>query len=353
MRVLNGNTPRKWRMQMTTRLTVGERPGLPVAMEKPILLRSILVVSIVHLRRSDGPSREIEQTDLIHKLTVLEDIKQQLASSSAHGNEFLTLVIARLSIAELAAGDADAAEAHMRFAFSSRETNPFDQVKQLRERTTLITFCILRKAWVYFVTHGSEPGPPTPQGTMAFILMHLLHEFLLDPELCVLKRVPGVDVGLLRWLVKSLRDCRDTGTPVPLYSDLWIWQTAVSAYALIVGSVWEEGELGSAKTVQAGTELPDPPAVDQSTEMGMGRTLVLPVRSLNETPSPSPHELGRAEHLKLSTLVEEWLHEWTQSPRMVQWAREDAIFDKIEWFKTDEGLNLLEYIIHRDSGVED
>lgn len=70
-------------------------------MEKPILLRSILVVSIVHLRRSDGPSREIEQTDLIHKLTVLEDIKQQLASSSAHGNEFLMLVIARLSIAEV------------------------------------------------------------------------------------------------------------------------------------------------------------------------------------------------------------------------------------------------------------
>lgn len=42
------------------------------------------------------------------------------------------------NLSQLAAGDADAAEAHMRFAFSSRETNPFDQVKQLRERTTLM-----------------------------------------------------------------------------------------------------------------------------------------------------------------------------------------------------------------------
>jgi hypothetical protein len=58
----------------------------------------------------------------------------------------------------------------------------------------------------------------------AFIYMHLLHDFLVDPNRSILTRVPGVDTQLLRWLLTSFRKSISTAASRSKSRNLWVWQ---------------------------------------------------------------------------------------------------------------------------------
>ena len=70
-------------------------------METPVGLRTALVLSIAHLRQLEDTSHDLEHTSLIHKVEVIRNTIQHIASASTNVSGFYMLVIMLLFQAEV------------------------------------------------------------------------------------------------------------------------------------------------------------------------------------------------------------------------------------------------------------
>ncbi|KAK4206691.1 hypothetical protein QBC37DRAFT_380850 [Rhypophila decipiens] len=145
-RFLNDYMQYRNRVRATVPISPRAEPiGLPAFMENPTGLRMTLVLSIAHMRLREGSSTGIEQTSIIHKLGVLDDIKQLIATSSVDISDFVQTTIALLFQIEFAAGDRDAAEAHLRGMINLEATHSDTQAQQLRARITLSFYSLISR----------------------------------------------------------------------------------------------------------------------------------------------------------------------------------------------------------------
>jgi hypothetical protein len=184
--------------------------------------------------------------------------------------------------------------------------------------------------------------------------MHLLHDFLVDPILGILGRIRGRDTRLLRWLLKSLRNEKKAAVSGPCNGEFWVWQNAVGAYALTVGSLWPQNEEQDVASARDNKSKVDDPG--RKGGLGEGnRMSSLAIRHEARGRPERPTSLkasGNAGVLNLRMWMDEKVCEWRQCPKMVKWDNVDAVFQKIEWLRTTEGLEVLEHMCH-DTGVDD
>lgn len=184
--------------------------------------------------------------------------------------------------------------------------------------------------------------------------MHLLHDFLVDPSLGILARIRGRDTRLLRWLLESLRNEKTTAVSGPYNGEFWVWQIAVGAYVLTVGSLWPQNEEQDVASARDNKSTVNDPAREGG--LGQGNKMSsLAVRPEAPGRPESPTSLkasGNAKVLNLRMWMDETVCEWRQYSKMVEWDNVDAVFQKIEWLRTTEGLEVLEHICH-DTGADD
>ena len=227
-------------------------------------------------------------------------------------------------------------------------------------------FCLLKEARVCDIsskdlTVVTQAPSSKDYATVAFLYMHLLHDFLVEPSRCILTRVSGVDTRLLRWLLASLGDAKQNSASGVQHSNHWVWQTAVAAYALTVGSLWPQDGENSAASAQVIVEDLDQPhrvakgRISKSIKKGgqVGKqsgladnsvpaltALIQPRGGAQESAHESEAENDRL--LELRTWTEETVSEWRTSQRMVQWKNAGIVLQKIEWLRTSDGMKALE-----------
>ena len=145
--------------------------------------------------------------------------------------------------------------------------------------------------------------------------------------------------------------------------------TAVSAYALTVGSIRTRDTKAGADTVAtdsrqksaAGAELQpvknyvteNITSLDLTRRRSPKRMAKLPTR---QREAKRPVEVKNPALLELSHWVDDLVRDWRRSPRMAEWDNSGQFVDKIEWLGTDKGLTLLEVICRESEdnvGVRD
>ncbi|KAL2066966.1 hypothetical protein VTL71DRAFT_1390 [Oculimacula yallundae] len=359
--------------------------GLPSAMQDPVGFRTALVLSIARLRFLEGPSAELEQTSLIHKVAVMDSINQHITQFSTDTSGFVILVIAGLFEIEFAAGALDAAEAHLQGMFTLTEMSEYNQEKQLDVRMVLLYvsissifyissyFCLLWKARACETVSEDvdvDTRAPTREdyALATFFYTHLVHDFLVVPNRSTLTRVSGVDTRLLRWLLASLRDVDNTAASDTRHSNHWVWQTAVGAYALTVGSLWpqdEENLVAPAQGIVEDQHQLYPITKGNSNKSKEGLLVREHSRQADNsrpysTPFTQPRYRPRSstdqytpdsdELLKLRTWADEMISDWRECRRMVHWKNAGVVLQKIEWLRTTDGLKALEQICLESEG---
>ncbi|KAK4210716.1 hypothetical protein QBC37DRAFT_403196 [Rhypophila decipiens] len=203
----------------------------------------------------------------------------------------------------------------------------------------------------------------------AFIYMHIAHDYLVEPTRGELVWTRGTDTRLLRWLLGYVSGQGDGTVTWSHKAECFAWVTAVSAYALTIGNIRIRdtkagGDAVGLDSRQKSAARAEPqPANDHTTENvpsldltrcpSPKRTAKLPTR---QREAKRPVEAKTPALQELSHWVDDLVHDWRRSPRMMEWDKSGEFADKIEWLGTDKGLTLLEAICREsedDGGLGD
>ena len=191
----------------------------------------------------------------------------------------------------------------------------------------------------------------------------------MEPSRGELAWTRGTDTQLLRWLLGYTRGLGKGTVKESHNADFFIIMTAVSAYALTVGSIRTRDTKAGADSVasdscQKSTAGAEPQPVSNSATVKT-TSLALTGRRSPKRMAKLPARQREAERqveakdpglLELSHWVDDLVRDWRQTPRMVEWGNSGQFADKIEWLCTDKGLSLLEAICREsedDVGVRD
>ncbi|KAM7186430.1 hypothetical protein V8F33_011823 [Rhypophila sp. PSN 637] len=351
-RVLNDYMQYRNRVRATVPISPrAETIGLPAFMENPTGLRMALVLSIAHMRLREGSSTGIGQTSIIHKLGVLDDIKQLIATSSVDISDFVQTTIALLFQIEFAAGDRDAAEAHLRGMINLEATHSDTQAQQLRARIALCFYSLISRGIIIQNGHSSGAVARTRDPAhaayrdAAFIYMHITHDYLVEPTRGELVWTRGTDTQLLRGgclVMSEDKAVSASGTPK---QEAMLWALTVARSPRLVPS--HSHNRPNDHTTENRASL------DLTRCQSPKRMPKLPAR---QREAKRPIEAKTTALQELSHWVDGLVDDWRRSPRMVEWHNSGQFADKIEWLGTDKGLTLLEAICREsedDGGLRD
>ena len=70
-------------------------------MEEPVFFRSAMVVAVAHQRALQGTSHALEKTNLIHKIAIINTVKEQLKRFSTDISDYFVPIMSVLFMTEV------------------------------------------------------------------------------------------------------------------------------------------------------------------------------------------------------------------------------------------------------------